>query len=153
MINTQSFVSINIEETTSHSLIFHQDEIRKGMRILGREVQKEAQSYVGKSARSKAGEFPGSVTGRLSKSIKFKVSRAGFLVVVRPEKTAAYGSKEFYPAFLNYGVKRGKKGKKSEASEYRIAPRKNYMKEAQDAKADRVRQVIFAAVKKGLTVA
>ncbi|WP_205413520.1 hypothetical protein [Pseudomonas protegens] len=99
-------------------------------------------------------------------SIAFKVFRSGFLVKIAPRKTAAMA--EFYPAYLHYGVKRGRrlgklapgtgKGKSNRraagaraaiaeraAGEWRIKPRDNYMADAlQDSSSD-VKGILSAA--------
>lgn len=127
-------------------LDFDKKQIRKAMRLAGREVQAAAKRLVGQKRVSKNGQNPGRRTGTLQRSIKPKVSRSGFLVVVKPYKTAKM--KEFYPAYLHYGVRRGAKKTKSHkrgasgGSGWRIAPRKNYMEEALIQRSDRVKAIL-----------
>lgn len=121
---------------TGHSRIdFDKKRIRKVMRARGRDIQKEARRLVARRAISQAGDYPGRDKGTLWRSIKAKVSRSGFLVRVAPQKTAEMG-KDFYPAYLWYGVHRGSSrstGHKKQIDNgagWRIEPRKNYMTEA-----------------------
>lgn len=136
--------------------VFDKRKIRAGMRKAGKLVTQRAQMNL---ALGKGQEgYPVNRTGATLESINFKVSRAGFLVKVAPRKTEAM--KEFYPAYLHYGVKKGHrlaklapgkgKGKSNRrapgqraaalaeraAGEWRIRPRGNYMADAlQDSKS------------------
>jgi hypothetical protein len=144
---------------------FDKRQIRAGMRKVGRLVTQRAQMNL---ALGKGQDgYPVNRTGATLESIKFKVSRAGFLVKIAPAKTAAM--KEFYPAYLHYGVKKGRrlaklapgrgKGKTNRrapgvrasalaeraAGEWRIRPRDNYMADAlQDSSSD-VQSILSAA--------
>ncbi|MEE1920184.1 hypothetical protein V0R52_27750 [Pseudomonas asiatica] len=139
--------------------IFDKKQIRKGMRKAGQVVSRRAQLNLA-LARGQD-NYPVSRTGRTVESIKFKVSRAGFLVKIAPRKTP--DMKDYYPAYLHYGVKQdgrvrglasGKRRAKGEraaalaqraASGWRIAPRANYMEDAlQDEKAQ-VQSILAAA--------
>ncbi|TFF37421.1 hypothetical protein [Pseudomonas sp. RIT623] len=139
--------------------IFDKKQIRKGMRKAGQVVARRAQLNLA-LARGQD-NYPVSRTGRTIDSIKFKVSRAGFLVKIAPRKTP--DMKDYYPAYLHYGVKQGgrvralangkrrRKGERAEAlaqraaSGWRIAPRANYMEDAlQDEKAQ-VESILAAA--------
>lgn len=121
-----------------HSRIdFDKRQIRKAMRRLGSDVRKEARRLVSRRAISSAGDYPGLATGALMRSIKAKVSRPGFLVRIQPDKTAEMG-KDFYPAFLHYGVAG------------RLAKRKNFMIDALDNRAETVRTVLRAALQDAL---
>lgn len=120
-----------------HSRIdFDKRQIRKAMRRLGSDVRKEARRLVSRRAISGAGDYPGRDTGALMRSIKARVSRPGFLVRISPTRTSEM--KDFYPAFLGYGVAG------------RIAKRKNYMTDALDNRADNVRTVLRAALQDAL---
>lgn len=144
---------------------FDKKKIRAGMRKAGRLVMQKAQMNLA-LARGEEG-YPLNRTGATLESISFKVSRSGFLVKVAPRKTSAMP--EFYPAYLHYGVKKGRrpgklapgkgKGRKNRraagvrarlvaeraAGEWRITPRDNYMADAlQDSKAD-VQAILSAA--------
>jgi hypothetical protein len=95
---------------------------------------------------SEPGEYPGRDTGTLWRSIKSKVSRSGFLVRIAPQKTPEMG-KDFYPAFLWYGVRR--KGG-AEGSGWRIEARANYMTEALDRRREVSQTTIKAALQDAL---
>lgn len=109
---------------------FNRSKVRKSMRLLGRDVQKQARRLVARRAISGAGEYPGRHTGALWRAIKYRVSKPGFMVVVRPDKTAEMG-KFFYPAVLQYGSKKRN-----------IEKRKNYMEAALDSRRDYVRNTL-----------
>ncbi|BAO88920.1 hypothetical protein [Caballeronia cordobensis] len=132
---------------TGHSRIdFDKKKIRKVMRARGRDIQKEARRLVARRALSQPGDYPGRDSGTLWRSIKSKVSRSGFLVRIAPQKTPEMG-KDFYPAFLWYGVRRtaGEEG-----SGWRVEPRKNYMTEALDKRREVSETAIMAALKDAL---
>jgi hypothetical protein len=144
---------------------FDKREIRKAMRKVGKLIRQRAQMNL---ALGKGQDgYPVNRTGATLESINFKVSRAGFLVKIAPSKTAPM--KEFYPAYLHYGVKKGRrlgklapgkgKGKSNRRAagarasalaeramgEWRIRPRDNYMADAlQDSKSD-VQSILSAA--------
>jgi len=144
---------------------FDKKKIRAGMRKAGKLVRQKAQMNVA-LARGQ-GDYPHNQTGRLLHSINFKVSRSGFLVKIAPTK--ASGMKDFYPAFLYYGVRqgsrvrplapglgRGKSNRRASGARaaltaarknngWRIAPRANYMSDAlEDARSD-VQSILAAA--------
>lgn len=112
-------LEINVKLDGFSRIDFDKKKIRKTMRTLGRDVQKEARRLVARRAISGAGEYPGRQTGRLWRAIKYRVSKPGFLVKIMPAKTA--DMKDYYPAFLLYGSKKRD-----------LAPRKNYMTDALD---------------------
>lgn len=112
-------LELNVKFEGFSKIDFDKKKIRKTMRTLGRDVQKEARRLVARRAISGAGEYPGRQTGRLWRAIKYRVSKPGFLVKIMPGKTA--DMKDFYPAFLLYGSKKRD-----------LAPRKNYMTDALD---------------------
>ena len=144
---------------------FDKRKIRAGMRKAGLLVTQRAQMnlVLGKDQDG----YPINRTGETVHSISFKVSRSGFLVRIAPTKTA--GMEEFYPAYLHYGVKQGRrpgklapgkgKGKSNRrakgararlvaeraAGEWRIAPRNNYMADALQDSAPRVQSILSAA--------
>ena len=149
----QSIVDVDIRIESPKGIRFDKQYMRAGMKILGREVQKEARNLVNHRGGSKADEFPAKVTGTLSRSIGYKIGSGGFYVVVQPRRTTGFGEKEFYPAFLHHGVRRNRKKnhkKQSADTPYRIEPRKNYMAETLERKRERVRQVIGEAIQRGL---
>lgn len=120
---------LNVRLSGHTRIDFDRKQIRKALRIEGRGVQKEARRLVARRAISQPGEFPGRDSGALSRSIKSKVSRPGFLVRIAPQKTPEMGN-DFYPAFLQYGVRPNPNGKGGGANGWRIEPRANYMVEA-----------------------
>ena len=144
---------------------FDKKQIRAGMRKAGRLIVQRAQMNLA-LGKGRDG-YPVNRSGATLQSIAFKVSRSGFLVKIAPRKTAAMA--EFYPAYLHYGVKSGRrlgklapgkgKGKSNRraagvraaalaeraAGEWRIKPRDNYMADAlQDSSAD-VQSILSAA--------
>lgn len=150
---------------------FDKRQIRAGMRKVGRLVTQKAQMNL---ALGKGQDgYPVNRTGATVASISFKVSRAGFLVRVAPTKTSAM--EEFYPAYLHYGVKKGRrpgklapgkgKGRKNRraagararlvaeraAGEWRITPRDNYMADALQDSSSQVEAILKAAFAAALT--
>lgn len=144
---------------------FDKRKIRAGMRKIGRLVTQKAQMnlVLGKDQDG----YPINRSGETVQSISFKVSRSGFLVRIAPSKTSAM--EEFYPAYLHYGVKKGRKlgklapgmgkGKSNRravgvraaalaeraAGEWRIKPRNNYMADALQDSAPEVQTILSAA--------
>jgi hypothetical protein len=143
---------------------FDKKKIRAGMRKAGRLVTSKAQMNLA-LARGNAG-YPRVRTGRLLKSVTFKVSRSGFMVKVAPTKTS--DMQAFYPAYLHYGVKQGSriKGRPSgsrrargaradlvsarRAGGWRIDPRDNYMTDALQDSSAGVQKILGAAFADGL---
>lgn len=117
---------------------FDGKRIRKTMRLLGREVQKEARRLVARRAISGAGDYPGRQTGAMWRAIKYRVSKPGFLVRIQPDKTEEMG-KDFYPAYLNYGSKKRN-----------LAKRRNFMTDALESRRDMARSAIKRALKDAL---
>lgn len=144
---------------------FDKRQIRAGMRKAGRVVTQRAQMNLA-LARGDSG-YPLNRTGATLESIKAKVSRAGFLVKIAPRKTSAM--KDFYPAYLNYGVRKGSRirgfgpgrGRRARGAradliaarrnaDWRITPRDNYMVDAlQDSNSD-VQAILAKAFKASL---
>ncbi len=146
--------------------IFDKKQIRKGMRKAGQVVSRRAQLNLA-LARGQ-GNYPVSRTGQTVDSITFKVSRAGFLVKAAPRKTS--GMRYYYPAYLHYGVKQGRRlsrlkpgesfdrlSRERESrrlretrrgNEWLISPRANYMEDAlqdEKAKVESILRAAFAA--------
>jgi hypothetical protein len=145
--------------------VFDKRKIRAGMRKAGLLVAQHAQMnlVLGKGQDG----YPENRTGETVNSIKFKVSRSGFLVRISPTLTPGMG--EFYPAYLHYGVKQGRrpgklapgkgKGRKNRraagararlvaeraAGEWRITPRDNYMADALQDSASQVHSILSTA--------
>ena len=84
---------------------FDKRKIRAGMRKVGLLVTQRAQMnlVLGKGQDG----YPVNRTGATVASVTYKVSRSGFLVRISPTKTSAM--EEFYPVYLHYGVKKGRK--------------------------------------------
>ena len=144
---------------------FDKRKIRAGMRKVGLLITQRAQMnlVLGKVREG----YPVNRTGTTVESVSFKVSRSGFLVRISPTKTTAM--EEFYPAYLHYGVKKGKKlgklapgkgkGKSNRraigaraaalaeraAGEWRIKPRDNYMADALQDSSSQVQSILSAA--------
>jgi hypothetical protein len=145
--------------------VFDKRKIRAGMRKAGLLVAQHAQMnlVLGKGQDG----YPENRTGETVGSIMFKVSRSGFLVRIAPTLTPGMG--EFYPAYLHYGVKQGRrpgklapgkgKGRKNRraagararlvaeraAGEWRITPRDNYMADALQDSASQVQSILSTA--------
>lgn len=134
---------------------FDAKQVRKGMRQIGADVRKHARRLIARRAISGAGEYPGRQSGTLMRAIKAKVSRSGFMVMIRPYKTDEMG-KHFYPAYLHYGVRRyrsaalAKRHKKQPEGPYRLAPRRNFMTDALEARRDNARNVLRGVLQDAL---
>lgn len=130
-------------------LDFDRKPIRKAFQQAGREVQREARKLVNRKVDSSRGQYPGRKAGALSRSIRYRVSRSGFLVRIAPQMTPQM--EEFYPAYLHYGVRceRSEENAKRRIAQpigpYRIRPRKNYMTDALDNRSGRVRAILRRA--------
>ena len=149
-------------------LDFDKKAIRKGMRLVGALVRREARALVNqRGTRSAGGEYPTRDEGLLYRSIRAKVSRPGFLVKIAPQKIA--GMKDFYPAYLHYGVTQGRRPKPLEAGRgrgrsnrrasgelaaaraaraagaWQLEPRKNFMADALESSSGRVQQILRQA--------
>ncbi|HEX7138198.1 MAG TPA: hypothetical protein VF219_10140, partial [Vicinamibacterales bacterium] len=107
-------------------LDFDRKEIRKGMREVGKFLQKATRSLISGDPK-----YPVNRTGSLRKGIRYRVGSQGFYVKIRVEKV---DKEDFYPAFLYYGVRdrpHGGKirayrpGRKLLAGAWRIEPRGN----------------------------
>lgn len=144
---------------------FDKRKIRAGMRKVGLLIVQRAQMnlVLGKGQDG----YPVNRTGATVESVTYKVSRSGFLVRISPTKTSAM--EEFYPAYLHYGVKKGRKlgklapgqgkGKSNRrargeraaamaeraAGEWRIKPRDNYMADALQDSASQVQSILSTA--------
>lgn len=150
---------------------FDKRKIRAAMRKVGLLITQKAQMNLALGQGQDG--YPVNRTGATVESISFKVSRSGFLVRISPTKTSAMEA--FYPAYLHYGVKKGKKlgklapgkgkGKSNRraqgaraaalaeraAGEWRIKPRDNYMADALQDSASQVELILKAAFAGALT--
>lgn len=144
---------------------FDKRKIRAGMHKVGLLIVQRAQMNL-VLGKGQVG-YPVNRTGATVESVTYKVSRSGFLVRISPTKTSAM--EEFYPAYLHYGVKKGRKlgklapgqgkGKSNRrargeraaamaeraAGEWRIKPRDNYMADALQDSASQVQSILSAA--------
>lgn len=144
---------------------FDKRKIRAGMRKVGLLIVQRAQMNL-VLGKGQVG-YPVNRTGATVESVTYKVSRSGFLVRISPTKTSAM--EEFYPAYLHYGVKKGRKlgklapgqgkGKSNRrargeraaamaeraAGEWRIKPRANYMADALQDSASKVQSILSTA--------
>ncbi|MSU92931.1 MULTISPECIES: hypothetical protein [Pseudomonas] len=144
---------------------FDKRKIRAGMRKVGLLITQKAQMNLALGGGQDG--YPTTRTGATVESISFKVSRSGFLVRISPTKTTAM--EDFYPAYLHYGVKKGKrlgklapgkgKGKSNRrakgaraaalaeraSGEWRIKPRDNYMADALQDSASQVQSILSSA--------
>lgn len=144
---------------------FDKRKIRAGMRKVGLLIVQRAQMnlVLGKGQDG----YPVNRTGATVESVTYKVSRSGFLVRISPTKTSAM--EDFYPVYLHYGVKKGRKlgklapgqgkgksnrrarGERAAAmaerasGEWRIKPRDNYMADALQDSASQVQSILSAA--------
>ena len=135
---------------------FEKSEIKKALRQVGRLIRDDARRRVNK--KGKADKYPAKRTGTLRQSIRFKVTPSGFLVRVAPYKTAKM--KDFYPAYLQYGVKKSPlKGKERERARrrgrlqgpWRIEPsRGNYMADALKNNEKKTQDIVLRALKGAL---
>jgi hypothetical protein len=148
---------------------FDKRKVRAGMRKAGLLVTQKTQMNLA-LARGAAG-YPRNRTGRLLHSVAFKVSRSGFMVKIAPKKTADMS--DFYPAYLHYGVKKGRKvkplaaglglGKSNrrargarndliaarKAGAWRIDPRENYVVDGLEDASAGVKEILSAALAAG----
>lgn len=158
-----------------HSYIDYDRKVLRRAMVKGAsEIRKEARRLIARRAISAAGEFPGSTTGTLKRSVGIvsKGSKGGWIKIGVKKTT---GMDKFYPAFLFYGVKklgkierlapgegRGKSNRRKRGDRakivaerkastgYVIAPRANYIMAALDAKRDHVKTIIQEALKGAL---
>lgn len=132
------------------ALDFDKKQVRAGMRKAGRIVVKDARGRISGSPGSGAGDYPGMRSGRMYRAVRAKVSRSGFMVKVMPEMPA--GAKGYYPGFLYYGVRRQTTRTRSHRRQpngpFRIAPRKNFIADALDARQGDVREVLVGTLRK-----
>lgn len=138
MAKAGSWVETNVRLEGFSRIDFDRTKVRKGMREVGRDVQKEARKLVSRRAVSRPGQNPGRRSGALFRAIKYKVSRPGFLVRIAPQKTAEMGE-YFYPAFLQYG-----------SVKINLKARNNYMVEALERRTPNTRSVLLHVLENAL---
>lgn len=134
---------------------FNRREVRKAMRFAASLVRLRARRLV--NVTGKRNNYPNKRTGALSRSIKTRLSRSGFMARIAPEKTAEMG--DFYPAYLHYGVKNnplhGKERQRARrrgqlTGSWRIKPRNNYMVDALRSTKRKVQERLITGFKKAL---
>ena len=138
MANAGSWLETNVKLEGFSRIDFDRVQIRRAMRTLGRDVQKESRKLVGRRMRSRPGENPGRRSGATVRSIKYKVSRPGFLVRIAPMKTPEMGE-HFYPAYLHYG-----------SEKINLKARNNYMVQALQNRSAKARNVLRRALQNAL---
>lgn len=160
MSNSAAFEGyLHIEGFDSFSRdAFDKSKVRAGMRKIGRLVVQRAQMNLLLSRGEDL--YPVNRTGTTVKSISARVSRSGFMVRVAPRRTPAM--KDYYPAYLHYGVRLGsrikslasgrrKNGERADLiaarrnGGWRIAPRANYMADAMQDVSDDIRTILTEA--------
>lgn len=135
---------------------FDKKPIKKTMRHIGQKVQTDARRLVARRAISQGGEYPGKSTGALQRSTKFKLSKPGFMVTIKPQVNAqTVKGGEFYPGILYYGVRRGatrRKDKQKQQLEgpWRIEPRGNHVVDAAEARRAWAEETIAQALVESL---
>lgn len=75
--------------------------LKKPLRKVCSEVRKVARKLIARKQVSKPGELPGRKTGEMARSIRVRVSKAGYSSWVEPSKTDRMPA--YYPAFVVYG--------------------------------------------------
>lgn len=98
---------------------FDKKQLRPHWRDIGKLLRKRMKRDLSKRGRSEPGQAPGRQTGTLSKSLKYRVTKTGFSVFIRSEKTKNMST--FYTPFVVYGHV----GPKSEMGEKVAKPRLN----------------------------
>lgn len=130
-------IDIRIDVDGINSIIFNKRELKSAFKKGGAVVRKESRRLIASKAISAAGQFPGYDTGAMSRSIKVKPGSGGGYVKIMPYKTSEMG-KDFYPAFLMVGTRRG------------LQPRKDFMVQALDNKQAEIKSAIRKALQDAL---
>lgn len=153
---------LHIDFPDAQEISFNRARVRRAFTTIGRDLMKDARRLVVRRAVSRAGENPGFRSGRLAKSIGYVVPRAssrrpGFMVKVAhnmPEGSSRHiAGKDFYPAFLYYGVRRGAKRNKSHKAgasggkPWRIEPRANYLATVVKRRRYMIQRFLFTELK------
>ncbi|KFK95024.1 MULTISPECIES: hypothetical protein [unclassified Serratia (in: enterobacteria)] len=159
--NSNSGLYLHVDFDQTPEITFNKARVRRAFVTVGQKVMAESRRIVARRAISKAGEVPGFRTGRLAKSIGYRVptataTRPGFMAKIAPNQKGGKGNRlingDFYPAFLWYGVRRGARRGKSHkkgasgGSNWKIAPRKNFMEQALLNKQAWIERVLFEAL-------
>ncbi|EFH9192623.1 hypothetical protein GEO10_03560 [Escherichia coli] len=130
---------LHVDFQQPNEMRFNRARVRRAFIRIGQVHMRDARRLVMQRGRSSPGENPGYQTGRLAKSIGYKVPKAsdrrpGFMARIAPNQKNGQGNRrikgDFYPAFLFYGVKRRNRWWISQKKgNWRVAPRKNFMVE------------------------
>lgn len=132
-------MEVNVKLVGFNRIDFDRRKVRAWIRKAAGEVRKEARGLVARRGTSNGSEYPGKQHGLLQRSIRVRLARVseqgGLWGWVGPVKIA--GMKDFYPAILVHGVKKGRPRLKSHkkhtevsTAKWRIEPRGNYMQDA-----------------------
>lgn len=130
-------IDIRIDVDGINRILFNKRELKSAFKKGGAVVRKESRRLIASKAISVAGQFPGYDSGAMSKSIKVKPGSGGGYVKIMPYKTSEMG-KDFYPAFLMVGTRRG------------LQPRKDFMVQALDNKQAEIKSAIRASLRNAL---
>lgn len=173
---------IHVDFPDAKTVQFKRPVVRRAFAKIGKVIQSTARERVSQRHGSRPGEDPGYYSGRMARSIGYAVPRAtsrrpGFMVKISPNQKGGKGmspiqthagphSSGFYPAYLQFGVRRGaraqiKKGRggkdvrvkkkgSSGGSGWRIAPRGNFMTEALKDKRDWTERTLFSALQRAV---
>ncbi|MHA6305701.1 hypothetical protein ACX3SV_01110 [Hafnia paralvei] len=173
---------VHVDFPDAQRVVFNRSKVRRAFTVIGKEIQIAARERISQRHGSAPGEDPGYYSGRMARSIGYFAPRAsknrpGFMVKISPnqkrgrEMTAIQTkdgphSSGFYPAYLQFGVRRGataqikqgkggksvrvKKSGASGGSGWRIAPRANFMTEALRDKRYWTERTLFLALKKAV---
>lgn len=134
---------------------FDKKKMRKALRTQGGGVRKDARRLVSRRAVSGGGENPGRGTGALWRSIKVKVYASGMAAIIAPQRTSEMG-KDFYPAYLIKGVRRGAQRKKDHQAQadngkgWRIERRNDFMMTALYKRSQVTQDALLQALKDSL---
>lgn len=149
---------LHIDFPNAQELSFNRARVRRAFITIGRDLLRDSRRLVARRAISHAGQNPGFRSGTLAKSIGYVVPKAtarrpGFMVKVAhnmPDGSSRQiPSKDFYPAFLFYGVRRGAKRRKSHKAgasggkPWRIEPRANYLATAVKRRRYMIQRFLF----------
>jgi hypothetical protein len=145
---------INATLTGLTRIDFDKTKIRKVMKAVGHDVRNTARKLVSRRAISQPDEYPGMQKGHLKKSIKEKVSTAGFLVTIMPRRKD-FGDGDYYPAMLYYGVRRNAVRRQDHKKQtltgpWRIAPRANFMVDAAESRREFAQNAIMQGLEDSL---
>lgn len=164
----------HVDFDTPENLVFNRAKMRRVFFKIGQIHMRDARRLVMRRGVSAPGENPGYQTGALARSIGYWVPnassrRAGLMVRIAPgelrgdgggqalpEKKDRHGGNVFYPAALFYGVHQGavrqKKHHKNTtgSSEWRIAPRNNFMVDVLESRKAWTRYILQRALRESL---